>query len=137
MGKKKAVRSVPAQIVIGSAAELGFMLALTAVMAALVLGGAIGQGSIRTAALCANTLAAFLGSLLAAKGFLQRRLPMTLLSVGGYLLLLLLGNLLFVGAAPTDGLAVCLPPIGAAARQPEAEDEAQAMMQENLQTAKE
>ena len=47
MGKKKAVRSVPAQIVIGSAAELGFMLALTAVMAALVLGGAIGQGSIR------------------------------------------------------------------------------------------
>ena len=39
---------------------------------------------------------------------------MTLLSVGGYLLLLLLGNLLFVGAAPTDGLAVCLPPIGAA-----------------------
>ena len=37
MGKKKAVRSVPAQIVIGSAAELGFMLALTAVMAALVI----------------------------------------------------------------------------------------------------
>ena len=103
MGKKKAARSVPAQIVIGSAAELGFML-----------GGAIGQGSIRTAALCANALAAFLGSLLAAKGFSQRRLPMTLLSVGGYLLLLLLGNLLFVGAAPTDGLAVCLPPIGAA-----------------------
>lgn len=114
MGKKKAVRSVPAQIVIGSAAELGFMLALTAVMAALTLGGAIGQGSIRTAALCANTLAAFLGSLLAAKGFSQRRLPMTLLSVGGYLLLLLLGNLLFVGEAPSGALAVCLPPIGAA-----------------------
>ena len=105
MGKKKAVRSVPAQIVIGSAAELGFMLALTAVMAALTLGGAIGQGSIRTAALCANALAAFLGSLLAAKGFSQRRLPMTLASTGVYLLLLLLGNLLFVGAAPTDGLA--------------------------------
>ena len=51
MGKKKAVRSVPAQIVIGSAAELGFMLALTAVMAALTLGGAIGQGSIRTLSL--------------------------------------------------------------------------------------
>ena len=67
MGKKKAVRSVPAQIVIGSAAELGFMLALTAVMAALTLGGAIGQGSIRTAALCANALASFLGSLLAAR----------------------------------------------------------------------
>ena len=114
MGKKKAARSVPAQIVIGSAAELGFMLALTAVMAALTLGCAIGQGSIRTAALCANALAAYLGSLLAAKGFLQRRLPMTLASTGVYLLLLLLGNLLFVGAAPTDGLAVCLPPIGAA-----------------------
>ena len=77
-------------------------------------GGAIGQGSIRTAALCANALAAFLGSLLAAKGFSQRRLPMTLASTGVYLLLLLLGNLLFVGAAPTDGLAVCLPSIGTA-----------------------
>ena len=114
MGKKKAVRSVPAQIVIGGAAELGFMLALTAVMAALTLGGAIGQRSIRTAALCVNALAAFLGSLLAAKGFSQRRLPMTLASTGVYLLLLLLGNLLFVGAAPADGLAVCLPSIGAA-----------------------
>ena len=31
MGKKKAVRSVPAQIVIGSAADLGLMLALTAI----------------------------------------------------------------------------------------------------------
>ena len=113
MGKKKAARSASVQIAIGSASDLVCMLALTAVMAALVLGGAIGQGSIRTAALCANALAAFLGSLLAAKGFSQRRLPMTLLSVGGYLLLLLLGNL-FVGAAPTDGLAVCLPPIGAA-----------------------
>ena len=68
MGKKKAVRSVPAQIVIGSASDLVCMLALTAVMAALVLGGAIGQGSIRTAALCANALAAFLGSLLAHRG---------------------------------------------------------------------
>ena len=105
MGKKKAARSASVQIAIGSASDLVCMLALTAVMAALTLGGAIGQGSIRTAALCANALAAFLGSLLAAKGFSQRRLPMTLLSVGGYLLLLLLGNLLFVGAAPTDGLA--------------------------------
>ena len=114
MGKKKAVRSVPAQLGIGCAAALGCLLALTAVRAALTLGGAIGQGSIRTAALCANALAAFLGSLLAAKGFSQRRLPMTLASTGVYLLLLLLGNLLFVGAAPTDGLAVCLPSIGAA-----------------------
>ena len=113
MGKKKAARSASVQIAIGSASDLVCMLALTAVMAALVLGGAIGQGSIRTAALCANALAAFLGSLLAAKGFSQRRLPMTLASTGVYLLLLLLGNLMFVGAAPTDGLAVCLPSIGA------------------------
>lgn len=48
------------------------------------------------------------------EGVSQRRLPMTLASTGVYLLLLLLGNLLFVGAAPTDGLAVCLPSIGAA-----------------------
>ena len=40
MGKKKAVRSVPAQIVIGSAADLGLMLALTAILAAgVVLAG--------------------------------------------------------------------------------------------------
>ena len=114
MGKKKAVRSVPVQIAIGSAAELCCMLALTAIMTALVLGGAIGQGSIRTAALCANTLAVFIGSLFAAKGFSQRRLPMTMACTGGYLLLLLLGNLLFVGAAPSGALAVCLPSIGAA-----------------------
>ena len=82
MEKKKAARSASVQIAIGSASDLVCMLALTAVMAALVLGGAIGQGSIRTAALCANALAAFLGSLLAAKGFSQRRLPMTLCKHG-------------------------------------------------------
>ena len=114
MGKKKAVRSAPVQIAIGSAADLGFMLALMAIMSALVLGGAIGQGSVQTAGLCANALAVFLGSLIAAKGFSQKRLPMTLASAGGYLLLLLLGNLLFVDAAPTGALAVVLPSAGAA-----------------------
>ena len=114
MGKKKAVRSVPVQIAIASAADLGFMLALTAIMAALTRGGAIGQGSIRTAALGANALAVFIGSLIAAKGFSQRRLPMTMAGAGGYLLLLLLGNLLFVGAAPSGAFAVCLPSAGAA-----------------------
>ena len=40
MGKKKAVRSVPAQIVIGSASDLVCMLALTAILAAgVVLAG--------------------------------------------------------------------------------------------------
>ena len=115
MGKKKVVHGVPAQIAIGSAADLCFALALTAVMAALTLSGAIGQGSMETAALCANALAVFLGSLLAAKSFSQRRLPMTLVSAGGYCLLLLFGNLLFVGAAPSGVLAVVLPSVGAAA----------------------
>ena len=114
MGKKKAVRSAPVQIAIGSAADLGFMLALAAIMSALVLGGAIGQGSVRTAGLCANALAVFLGSLIAAKGFSQKRLPLTMASTGGYLLLLLFGNLLFVGTAPTGALAVVLPSAGAA-----------------------
>ena len=78
MARKKGARSVPAQLAIGSAADLGFLLVLTAIASALVLSGVIGQGSIPTASLCANALAAFAGSLIAARGFSQRRLLSTL-----------------------------------------------------------
>ena len=113
MAKKKGTRSVPAQLAIGSAADLGFLLVLTAIASALVLSGAIGQGSIPTAGLCANTLAAFAGSLVAARGFSQRRLLYTLACTAGYLLLLLFGNLLFV-STPLDGvLWVAAPALAA------------------------
>ena len=114
MGKKKANRSVPVQIAIGSAADMLCMLALTAIAAGLTLGGVIGQGSVRTAALCANALAVFLGGFLTAKRAVQRRLPIVLAGAGGYLALLLIGNLLLVRAAPADVPAVILPAVGAA-----------------------
>lgn len=84
MARKKGARSVPAQLAIGSAADLGFLLVLTAIASALVLSGVIGQGSIPTASLCANALAAFAGSLIAARGFSQRRLHSTLACTAGY-----------------------------------------------------
>lgn len=113
MARKKGARSVPAQLAIGSAADLGFLLVLTAIASALVLSGVIGQGSIPTASLCANALAAFAGSLIAARGFSQRRLLSTLACTAGYLLVLLLGNLLFVSAPPDGALWVAAPALAA------------------------
>ena len=113
MARKKRVRSVPAQLAIGSAADLGFLLVLTAIASALVLSGVIGQGSIPTASLCANALAAFAGSLIVARGFSQRRLLSTLACTAGYLLVLLLGNLLFVSAPPDGVLWVAAPALAA------------------------
>ena len=113
MARKKGARSVPAQLAIGSAADLCFLLVLTAIASALVLGGAIRQGSIQKAALCANALAAFAGSLIAARGFSQRRLLSTLACTAGYLLLLLFGNLLFVSAPPGGVLWVAAPALAA------------------------
>ena len=112
MARKKGARSVPAQLAIGSAADLGFLLVLTAIASALVLSGVIGQGGIPTASLCANALAAFAGSLIAARGFSQRRLLSTLACTAGYLLVLL-GNLLFVSAPPDGVLWVAAPALAA------------------------
>ena len=106
MARKKGARSVPAQLAIGSAADLGFLLVLTAIASALVLSGV-------TASLCANALAAFAGSLIAARGFSQRRLLSTLACTAGYLLVLLLGNLLFVSAPPDGVLWVAAPALAA------------------------
>ena len=113
MARKKRARSVPAQLAMGSAADLGFLLVLTAIASALVLSGVIGQESIPTASLCANALAAFAGSLIAARGFSQRRLLSTLACTAGYLLVLLLGNLLFVSAPPDGVLWVAAPALAA------------------------
>lgn len=115
MAKKKGARSVPAQLAIGGAAELGFLLVLTAIASALVLRGVIGQGSVQAAGLCANALAAFAGSLIAARGFSQRKLLYTLACTAGYLLLLLFGNLLFVSAPPDGMLWVAAPALAASA----------------------
>ena len=54
MARKKGARSVPAQLAIGSAADLGFLLVLTAIASALVLSGMIGRGAFRLRA-CAPT----------------------------------------------------------------------------------
>lgn len=113
MTKKRGTRSIPAQLAIGSAADLSFLLVLTAIASALVLRGVIGQGSIPTAGLCANVLAAFAGSLIAARGFSQRKLLYTLACTAGYLLLLLSGNLLFVSAPPDGVLLVAAPALAA------------------------
>ena len=66
MARKKGARSVPAQLAIGSAADLGFLLVLTAIASALVLSGVIGQGSIPTASLCANAACSILQRVRAA-----------------------------------------------------------------------
>ena len=140
MGKKKAARSVPAQIVIGSAAELGFMLALTAVMAALTLGGAIGQGSIRTAALCANALAAFLEVFLRRRGFAAAASDDV--AQRGRVFTFAAAREPAVCGRSADGRIGGLFAAhwrgnpGGAARQPEAEDEAQTMMQESFANGK-
>lgn len=115
MAKKKVRRSMPVQIALGSVLDFAFMAALTAAASWLVLGGLIGQGRIGEAALTANALAVFLGSLFAARGFAQKKLPLTLASAVGYLVLLLLGNLLFVGAPAGGWMLVVLPTMGAAA----------------------
>ena len=114
MARKKGTGSIPAQIALGSAADILCMLILTAIASVMVLGGTIGQGSIQTAALAANALAVFFGSLFAAHRFVQRKLLLTLASAGGYLLLLLLGNLAFVKGMPEGILRVMLPALGAA-----------------------
>ena len=113
MSSKKGARSVQAELAIGSASDLCFLLVLTAIASALVLSGVIGQGSIPTASLCANALAVFAGSLITARGFSQRRLLSTLACTAGYLLVLLLGNLLFVSAPPDGVLWVAAPALAA------------------------
>ena len=114
MAKKKGTRSVPVQIALASAGELFCMLALSAIAAALVRAGIISQGSMKTAALCASAIAVFLGSLFAAKGFVQKKLPLTMAACIGYLAALLLGNLLFAKGAPQGVLLVAGPALGAA-----------------------
>ena len=106
MAKKKVQRSVPGQIAFGLAADAGCLLVFLTAASALVLGGMIGQGSIDRAALVANGMAVFVGSLLAGRFCAQRKLPMILASCGVYILILLLGNLLFVSAPPSGILAV-------------------------------
>ena len=114
MAKKKVQRSVPAQIMFGLAADTACLLAFLAIASALVLGGVIGQGSISKAALTANGFAVFAGSLIAGGGCAQKKLLMIMASCGAYVLVLLLGNLLFVSAPPSGILAVAGPAFCAA-----------------------
>ena len=111
---KKKTRSLPVQAALGAAKNILCVLVLAAALSALVLGGIIPQEAIGTAAVAANALAVFLGSLITAAGCAQKRLTLVLASCGGYLALLLLGNLLLIGqmqgwlliAAPSLGMAL-------------------------------
>ena len=114
MAKKKAPRSMPQQIALVCAADLVCMAVLTIAASALVRAGVIGQGRIHTAALAANTMAVFLGSLLAIRGCAQKKLPAAMAGCTGYLVLLLLGNLAFVSAPPGGIVWVAAPAIGCA-----------------------
>ena len=114
MAKKKAPRSMPQQIALVCAADLVCMAVLTTAASALVRAGVIGQGIIRAAALAANALAVFLGSLLAVKGGAQKKLPAAMAGCAGYLVLLLLGNLAFVSTPPGGIVWVAAPAIGCA-----------------------
>lgn len=114
MAKKKRVRSVPAQLALGAGVNALCALALESVAAALVLGGVIGQGRISQAALAANALAVFVGSLLSCRMYAARKLWMTLGACGAYLLALLAGNLVAIDAPPSGFTLVTLPALAAA-----------------------
>ena len=109
MAKKKGTRSTGVLLAMAAAGEVLLMLALSAISAALVRSGVIGQSSIGAAGLGANALAVFLGSLLAARKFSQKKLPLTMAACGCYLALLLLSNLLFLPGKPAGVLGVICP----------------------------
>ena len=89
----------------------GWIMALTLVCcvlaSALVLGGVIGQAQIKTAALGAMTLAVFLGCRIGGRGAKEGKLPTALMQAGGFLIVLLLGNLLVFADVPSGALPVC------------------------------
>ena len=114
MAKKKGTRSTGVLLAMAAAGEVVLMLALSAISAALVKAGILAQSSIGTAGLGANALAVFLGSLLAARKFSQKKLPLTMAACGGYLALLLLANLLFLPGMPAGALGVICPAAAAA-----------------------
>ena len=86
-----------------------WMLALSAVFcalaAALVIGGAISQQSIRTAAAVCAALGVFTAQAVRGKSVREGKLLWGLLGCGWYLAVLLLGNLLFL-PQPPGGIAV-------------------------------
>jgi len=114
MAKKKGTRSTGVLLAMAAAGEVVLMLALSAISAALVKAGILAQSSIGTAGLGANALAVFLGSLLAARKFSQKKLPLTMAACGCYLALLLIANLLFLPGMPAGALGVICPAAAAA-----------------------
>ena len=114
MAKKKGTRSTGVLLAMAAAGEALLMLALSAISAALVKAGMIGQSNIGAAGLVSNALAVFLGSLLAARQFQQKKLPLTMAACGCYLALLVLANLLFLPGLPTGVLGVIFPAVFAA-----------------------
>ena len=110
--KKKGPERMPVQIAKGIVVDCLCLLALVALGAALVRGGVVGQGSIGTLALVCSAAAVFLGSLIIAARSRQKCLPAAMAACAGYLLvLLLMGNLLFVRATPGGFALVVVPAV--------------------------
>lgn len=114
MAKKKGTTSAGVLLAMAAAGEVLLMLALSAISAALVKAGVIAQGSIGAAGAASSALAVFLGSLVAAKQFQQKKLPLTMAACGGYLAALLIGNLLFLPGMPAGAIGVVCPAAAAA-----------------------
>lgn len=89
----------------------GWIMALTLLFcvlaSALVLGGVIGQSQIETAAVTAMTLAVFLGCRIGVRGAKEGILFTALMQAGGFLVVLLLMNLLLFADVPSGALPVC------------------------------
>ena len=73
------------------------LLALSALGAGLVLGGAIDQKQISTVACCISFAAVFLGSFLAAKHAAGKKLPASLAVAGCCIAVCFLARLMFFG----------------------------------------
>ena len=106
---------MPVQIAKGIAVDCLCLLALVALGAALVRGGVVGQGSIGTLALVCSAAAVFLGSLIIAARSRQKCLAAAMTACSGYLLVLLMGNLLFVDTPPVGIGRIGCACLGAAA----------------------
>ncbi len=112
--RKKAASGKPAPA-IAACRGLGLCAAVTALLcalfAALIVKGVLPQQAEGIAGSIAAALAAFAGALLAAKQARTQKLLSALGMCAVFALILLMGNLLFVRAAPTGALWIAPPVI--------------------------
>lgn len=98
----------------GLGIAFGVTLLLMAAASSLVLAGVLKPGGIAAAASVCAAAGAFAGALYTAKRRGTQKLVTGMALCGGFDLLLLFGNLLFVDMPPVGFAAICLPTLGAA-----------------------